>query len=154
MSHHPLVVSRQSYWHAQLDGSDGLAVELATRADVASPDAIEIVGHYDDPREAAAAALEAARAWAARRGDDGRVPVVIVTTDLVPPVLDDAIADDELHKWAERRYQAMPRCDHCGAVPASAWVDPHGVIVGACSESCVEAYVSSSYVDVDEDEAA
>jgi hypothetical protein len=141
-----LYVSRQSYFY----DNGALGVEIATQRDTISPGALgpkygEAITSYDDPREAAAAAIEVAERW--RRDVGDRLPqacFTIAASVLVYPTIEDGRDADELRAWAEHRWQAMAKCERCSEVAnAREWrpLDGGDAVV-ACSESCAEALLS------------
>lgn len=143
----PWFVSRQDYWGEE----NPLAVEIAAGGiDYANADMLGVVyrslgegEEYDDPGEAAAAAIAIAEAW---RRDSGRpadeITVRVGYTGGMSISFEEG-SDDEARAWAERTRAMLPACPHCGKLMGSErWV-PCGVPVdddeACCSEWCCEA---------------
>ena len=123
---HPYCVTRQRYWHE----NGAQAVEIAARLDYSGPDAVEIIGEYDDVRDAAEAAIAAADGWG---------PIVLALNDLVYPVTDDGLTPDECREWAQRRYDALPKCERCGeGFTGSGWGHDLSDGYPFCSEHCAD----------------
>jgi hypothetical protein len=143
-----LYLSRQSYFH----DAGAIGVEIATRRDHISPGALgpkygPAITEHDDPREAAAAAIELADRW---RGDagSGRLPddcFTIAATALSYPTIADAVNAVELRAWAQARFEAMPKCERCGDVHDVDQWRPigGGEPVMACSEACAERLLAA-----------
>lgn len=140
-------VSRQDYWGEE----NPLAVEIAAGGlDYANADmltvAYQFLGEgreYDDPREAAVAAVAVAEAW---RRDSGRaadeITVRVGYTGGMSMPFDEG-TDDEALAWAERTHAGLPKCPHCGDLMGTQrWVPcdfPVDDDEACCSESCCEA---------------
>jgi hypothetical protein len=140
-------VSRQDYWGEE----NPLAVEIAAggveyaNADMLV-DAYAALGEgreYDDPREAAAAAIAVAEAW---RRDTGRSAEEITvrvgyTGGMTMPFEEGTDAD--AREWAERTYAELPKCPHCGELMGNErWVPtdfPVDDDEACCSQFCCEA---------------
>lgn len=143
-------VTRQSYVH----DSGAFAVEIAKALDVASPDALaqkypgEMEG-YDDPRDAASAAVTVRDLWerdmhAGSERGPAWVPFTLATTSLVYPTVEDGWGTAELEQWASAEYERLPKCEHCAApIDGDGWrrLDDVGFddAPAYCSEHCVEA---------------
>ena len=140
-------VSRQHYWGEE----NPLAVEIAAGGtDYANADMLGVAYHslgegreYDDPREAAAAAIAVAEAWrrdSGRTGDEITVRVGYTAGMSIPF---EEGTDDEAHEWAVRAFAALPKCPHCGELMGSErWVPADFPIdddEACCSEFCCEA---------------
>jgi hypothetical protein len=147
-------VSRQIVWP---DGTP--TVEIVPFRDSAGPDMLveqfkkEGEGReFDDPREAAAAAIRVRDAWWAQKGNTRRLEgwekIAITYTGMgdmgVPG--EEIGTDDELQAWAEKRYAALPKCAECGGpiydkekcwYPMDCFKDE---AFACCSEYCVEKH--------------
>ena len=153
-------VTRQSYAH----DSGAFAVEIAKTLDVASPDALaqkypgEMEG-YDDPREAARAAVTVRDLWERDMHDgtergSGWVPFTLATTSLVYPTVEDGWGTAELEEWANAEFERLPKCDHClTPINGDAWrrFDDAGFddAPAYCSEHCVELACAADEQPVD-----
>jgi hypothetical protein len=113
-------VSRQHYWH---DGTR--AVEIVSgSSDNASADMLtpfyRAEGEddtYDDPREAAQAAIRVRNAWVKDvpyGADDAHGVIITGFTTGYGMVVPEEVSDEELMTWAEEEYQKLPKCGHCG----------------------------------------
>jgi hypothetical protein len=143
-------VTRQAYVHD--DGA--FAVEIATALDVASPDALaqrypgELEG-YEDPREAARAAVAVRDLWerdlhASGELRRGSITFTLATSSLVYPTVEDGWGSAELEQWAASEYDRLPKCENCAAaISGDAWrrFEDLGFAdtPAFCSEHCVEA---------------
>ena len=143
-------VTRQAYVH----DSGAFAVEIAKRLDVASPDALaekypgEMEG-FDDPRDAARAAVRVRDLWErdmhdGTERDSGWVPFTLAASALVYPTVEDGWGTAELEEWAIAEYERLPKCERCGApITGDVWrrFDDVGFddAPAYCSENCVEA---------------
>jgi hypothetical protein len=134
-------VSRQHYWGA--DPEDAHVVEIAGGGlDYANPDMLSprYAGEgetYEDPREAAAVALEICKAW---RGD-GRTDAKVAygyTGGYTLPF--EPVSEQELMAWAEKEYRDLPKCDRCGAMrdPDKSWWHGADPDLRYCSQYCAE----------------
>ena len=66
---------------------------------------------YDDPRDAAAAAIEVRKVWQENSGEH----VFVALANPFYPSYANAMTDDEVNAWAEATYEKLPVCAHCGA---------------------------------------
>lgn len=140
-------VSRQNYWGEE----NPLAVEIAAGGlDYANADMLGVAyaslgegREYDDPREAADAAIAVAEAW---RRDSGRpadeITVRVGYTGGMSIPFEEG-TDEEARAWAERTRAALPTCPQCGDLMGSErWV-PWDFAVdddeACCSQWCCEA---------------
>jgi hypothetical protein len=142
-------VSRQSYFYDE--GAYG--VEVATKLDYVSPGELgpmygDAIAAYEDPREAATAAIELAKRW---RGEVGAVRLpgacfTIANNALVYPTVADAMNAREVRAWACRRWEGMPKCERCGDVEGvREWRSTNtDETVVACGESCAEALLDEA----------
>lgn len=133
------VVTRQRYWGAE---GDGCAVEIAAGSkNYASPDALVEKypgewGEFDDPREAVATALAVRAAWM----QDGRPEVALTVTGSggaigVYPTTDDGYSPEDLIKWGNAKYEALPKCQFCGGLGADNYTSRiTGETYVACSD--------------------
>jgi hypothetical protein len=106
-------VSRQDYWGEE----SPLAVEIAAGGlDHANADmlgvAYESLGEgreYDDPREAADAAIAIAEAWRRDSGRPDEITVRVGYTGGMSIPFDEG-TDEDARAWAERARAALPTC--------------------------------------------
>lgn len=109
-------VSRQSYWG--VDPEDQYCVEIASGGiDYANPDML--VKKYDgegeeytDPRKAVEAALSIRDSWKNDKSDEIINVAYGDTMGMTMPFEGDT--DEALKKWAEKKYESLPKCDRCG----------------------------------------
>lgn len=108
-------VSRQRYWG--VPEAEAYVVEIATGGrEYANPDALvpKYAGEmeeYDDPREAAEAAISIMRQWK----KDARRKIHVAygcTFGYTMPFEPSTIKD--LRAWAETAYKELPKCERCG----------------------------------------
>lgn len=152
------MVSRQSNWYD--DGA--YSVEIATQPEFAGPGALarcyhEDFSEYEDPREAAEAAIRLAGRWRTL-AVGGLLPFrcfTIAGNSMVYATVNDAMSAPELREWAGRVFERLAKCVQCGGLIAGdAWypVECMGEEeFGCCSESCAD---SRAYADTDMEEAA
>jgi hypothetical protein len=139
-------VTRQSNYYDE----GAYSVEIARELDYAGPGALvqKYPGEfeeYNDPREAAEAAIRIARAW---RADKGLIDVpyelfTLAMNDMVYATVNDAMTSGELREWAQRVYDNMPKCRHCGDIVNSRALWYPMDFVGeeefaCCSENCAD----------------
>lgn len=96
---------------------------------------------YLDPREAVAAAIRVRDAWTAD-GDPPEEEIPIACGHSLGGLLhlDDSRDDAALVAWAEKTYEAAPKCDMCGDIlPATPWrvIDAFDDAL-YCSEPCAD----------------
>lgn len=109
-------VSRQKYWP---EGTPMVEIALGG-LDYANPDMLmpkyKNLGEgkeYNDPREAAEAAIQIVRAW--RKDGEKRAMVAHgCTGGMTMPF--DPCTIKELQKWADELYEKLPKCDGCGGI--------------------------------------
>lgn len=129
-------VTRQSYWHEE--GAHAVELCEAPSFDYVSPGMLAGdmtgEGEYDDPREAARAAVDLA-------GELGW-PVLLVSgpaLQVVYPSIDDADDPADVLAWAEHRYSELPKCERCEGLGAVQWTNyKSGDQVLACGEYCAD----------------
>lgn len=167
-------VSRQMYWG--VDPEDANVVEIAAGGrDYANPDMLcaKYDGEgkeYEDPREAAEAALEIAKLWR-RDAPDNIISVAYGSTGgfTLPfePERDDTYFDAEkgvevideehtaekkLRQWAEETYDKLPKCDLCGKLlPEEYFIDESGEFK-FCREYCAENWAARQQAEELEEE--
>jgi len=137
-------VSRQVYWP---EGQH--VVEIAPGFDHASPG--QLVAHYkaqgegqefDDPIEAAEAAILVRRAW--QKDSRKRIGLTFGDADIGW----DAHTQKELLAWADKMHEKVPKCDQCGEVLGSKrgdqWQHHDFPDETFCSERCVEKMLEES----------
>jgi hypothetical protein len=143
-------VSRQCNYYDE----GAYSVEIALALDVSGPGALVAkysgeLEEYDDPREAASAAIGIAGAWRkdlAQEDKADELPAECFTVAgnaLVYPTVADAFTADELTAWAQERYERLPRCEVCGDVVASGekYRDEFGESFAACCDVHAETYL-------------
>lgn len=134
-------VSRQKVWP-----SGEPIVEIAWCLDAAGPDMLVPYfrgagegGTYDDPREAAAAAIRVRDLWWA----DGKNPCF---EDWDGVLINDFATDVDLLAWADKKFDALPKCVNCGTPTfGRVWyaADCEGESeFGCCSERCAEVHAA------------
>jgi hypothetical protein len=134
------VVTRQKYWP---DGDE--AVEVSSEFDYVSPDALtpkfadEMV-EFDLPSEAVETALSIAEQWSAELNKN--VPLTLASRRYQTSA-DDAVAADELQRWAQRLESEMPACENCGGLMPDArqrWYHVEYDEIEFCSENCADTF--------------
>ncbi len=134
-------VSRQHYYYG---GNKVVEVEL-NGLDYAGPDMLvngEYPGEckeYDDPREAINVAIAIRDAW--RKDMPGEtIDIALGSTQGMGMEIEATEkTDEELREWAQKRWDALPKCDRCGELIVEKW----GVVDEPdcgdfCSENCVQ----------------
>jgi len=139
-------VSRQIRWP---DGSH--LVEICEGQDYASPGMLvprwSRLGEgqeFKDPREAVSAAVAVCEAWRKVADPDDPVPELAGFATAGGMCATEEVTYDEARAWAERTWERLPKCSHCGdPLPekgkrwrAETWSGEE-----QCSESCAEAVV-------------
>lgn len=105
-------VSRQIYWP-----ESEYTVEIASGGlNFANPDMLcaKFAGEgkeYTDPREAVEAAINIRNAWS-KITDESIGVAHGCTGGMTMPF--EASEESELHEWAEKEYEKLPKCSHCG----------------------------------------
>lgn len=135
-------VSRQCYWP---EGT--LIVEVAaggldySGADMLTPKyrSLGESEEYNDPREAVDAAIKVRDAWKNDKPDEeihlGYGHTGGFGLQFEPSEDDEAIA------WAEKAYEKLPKCDHCGDVLGKhTYTNEYSLVFETkfCSENCAE----------------
>ena len=144
-------VSRQSYWGVEPE--DQYLVEIAQGGcDYAIPDML--VEKYDgegeeytDPREAVKSAIEIAKQWS---NDAPELTVNIghgSTGGMTIPFEGDG--PEELIKWANKRWETLPKCDRCGDILP----EEHFILEDEkfCREYCCEERSRELIEDLDDE---
>jgi hypothetical protein len=151
----------EKYWVYRLSAAwpdGGYYVEVSEGDDTASPDAMgtkyKELGEgrgYENPREAAIAAIRIARQWKkdGHRGEE--IEVVLCANGKFAGEMG-VPADDmtvkELLLWARKEYESMVRCDNCnelvGRETYKNWDDDDVY----CSEYCAEEGLRRVYEDI------
>lgn len=134
-------VSRQSNYY---DGGK-YSVEIAAQLDVSGPGAL--VPHYerlgegdefDDPREAAKAAVAIAQEW----GDEETqtIPITLAMSGMIYATTEDGMSPQETLDWGEKAYSELPLCEECGHhAGVEEWTNFETGDTGMfCSEECAE----------------
>jgi hypothetical protein len=109
-------VSRQKYWG--VDEEDQYCVEIAVGGiDYANPDMLCMIfseqGEYDDPLEAAKAAISVRDQWK-KAAPKLNIRIDYGQTDgNTLPFMDDH-SHNEIIQWAKKELEKMPKCDYCG----------------------------------------
>lgn len=108
----PYTVTRQCQWP---EGTPVVEIS-AGGLDYCNPDALveRYSGEfctYDDPREAVETAIAICRAWRKDGQPKARVGVGATLGMTIPF---EACSYDAARKWAEKKYQELPKCDRCG----------------------------------------
>lgn len=68
---------------------------------------------FTDPREAVEAAIQIAKVWSA--ADEEKIEIGHgATMGMTMPF--SSSSEEEMHKWAEKEYEALPKCAQCGEV--------------------------------------
>lgn len=133
-------VSRQQYWSEE----DSHIVEIASGGlDYANADMLVAkYGHlgegreYTDPREAAKAAIEIQAAWKRDSGLDVAIGAGFTGGFSMPF---DPQSPEEIEAWAEKAYEKLPKCAHCGELMGKdKYGDPSIGEYDCCSEYCAE----------------
>lgn len=95
------------------------AVEIAYGLANSSPDALARhyegeLETYEDPREAAEAAIRLAAEWGKAVGET--IPITRAASGAlgVYPCAADGYTPEETRSWAETEYAAIPKCEACG----------------------------------------
>lgn len=148
MSHKPYYVSRQSNYYDE----GAFSVEIARTFDHASPGMLALdlgpEGEYDDPREAAKAALELARVWKESQGlGADHIPITLSMNHMVYPTVEDDHTED-IMEWAEVQYSLLPKCDQCGSLGAVEYYNHDTDLrVLACTEYHAELLMTEDNYD-------
>lgn len=131
-------VTRQS----NLYDDGAYSVEIAGAWDYIGPGALvekypDEFSEWDDPRDAAEAAIRIARAWRAD-SPGGRVVYTLQMNDICYATVADGMNAAELRQWAQQTWEDVPKCDQCGKPGQDwrLWDDPDGS--GYCSEHCCD----------------
>lgn len=151
----PFYVTRQRSWP---DGTLYVEVESGG-ADSSSPGMLVAkypgeMREYDNPQDAAKAAIEIRRLWQADEPDES-ILIAMGTTGGGLVVQDPAdYSDRHVMEWADRALDDMEQCPHCGErVEELEWANPNSEWSGDkfCSERCAER--AQEFDDKQEDEA-
>lgn len=109
-------VSRQTYWP---DGENVVEVSVGG-SDYANPDMLcvryanEGEGEeFDNPKEAAAAAIEICKKWRVDNQPDAQVAYGC-TGGMTMPF--EGCTFEELESWAKEKYDTLDRCPRCGEI--------------------------------------
>ncbi len=133
----PYTVTRQIQWP---EGAHVVEVSHGGR-DCTNPDALAAkypweFSAFDDPREAAQAAIEICRAWR-RDGERGAKVAHGATGGMTLPF--DPCSARELVAWAKQAWDRLPRCDRCGEVlPVESFRSFDDPDARYCREYCAE----------------
>ena len=133
----PYYVSRQRYYY-----SGENVVEIADDGlDYAGCDMLsgnfKGEGNYTDPREAVDGAIMVLRRWQEESPEDN--PQLAyghslgIGLEFEPSELDEVLA------WAQREWDGLPKCDHCGEVIEEKWILDDFEDMALCSEKCADA---------------
>jgi hypothetical protein len=82
---------------------------------------------YEDPREAAGAAVAVRDRWerdlhAPGESRSGSIRFTLATSSLVYPTVEDGWGTAELEQWAASEYDRLPKCENCAApISGDAW---------------------------------
>lgn len=133
----PYTVTRQLQWP---EGTP--VVEVSSGGiDYTNPDALakKYRGEFetfDDPREAATAAIAICKAW--RKDGEKKAQVGHgATGGMTMPF--DACTYEELLDWADKTYEKLPKCNRCGnLLPAKYYTVPELDDERFCREYCAE----------------
>lgn len=149
-------VSRQRYWP---DGD--LFVEVAVGGlDYANPGMLtqKFINlgegkEFSDPRKAAKAAINIRDAWKKINQDEEINIGCGCTGGMTMPF--DACEDEELIKWAEKRFEAAEKCDWCGDIMPDngKWQHDFSPDFQFCSENCANLDYEE-YMKIDDEERA
>ena len=138
-------VSRQNYYY-----SGQLAVEIAaggieySGCDMLAGD-WDGEGHYDDPRQAATAALELLADWRKRQPEADIRLAFGHNLDLIEGSADATDDGQELLAWAQEEYDQIPKCDRCGGIITG----PDWYLIDFsdearyCSEACADRVLAA-----------
>lgn len=145
-------VTRQSNYYDE----GAYSVEIAYTLDYAGPGALaqkylEDFAQYDDPREAAEAAIKLRRQWVESltsnlaewfRANE-RIRFTLAMNSVCYPTVNDAMSASELRRWARAEYDRLPKCDHCGTIASSEdnYMDEFGDNFTACCSSHADEIV-------------
>lgn len=134
-------VSRQRYWY---QGES--AVELAVGGlDYSGCDALytedkemkRLEGGYEDPREAARAALELQKLWQGKTEEKIGLSYGY-NLDMIEGEVDkEEEAANILLQWAKAEYERLPKCDRCGEIVVESYTI-YEMEEEFCSERCAE----------------
>lgn len=114
----PWTVSRQVQWpegNHVVEISEG-GIDY-TNPDALSPKYSGELEEYQDPREAVETALEIARDWQADSPDEEILIDHGATGGMTMPFDGMELNEEtfaELRAWAQKAYEALPRCNQCG----------------------------------------
>jgi hypothetical protein len=119
----PFFVSRQRYWGVEPNRRNVVEI-VSGGCDYANPDMLSPkyrgeAREYDDPRDAVRTALEIRDAWRANAPELEILIVAGSTGGFTAPLSDDddCVMDEKaLWEWAEKAYEALPKCDECGGL--------------------------------------
>lgn len=154
-------VSRQVQWPT----GDNIVEIAAGGLDRSGPDMLcskfpDEGIEYTDPREALKVAFAIRKDWHEQlRADACANPDISDEVRIEAGYNLDMIAaceeptDVELHEWAEKEWEAAPKCGECGEVVEESYYLP-GLECGLqfCSEYCADKYYAS-FMDSEEDYA-
>lgn len=129
-------VTVQRYWP---DGNT--AVEIAYGGlNYANPDAVDVIGEFDDPREAAEEAIKARRRWQKKTKEE--FPIRIGHTfGFTMPLEEDEnpLSDEDVVEWANKTYAELPKCPMCGdLLRRETYFHIYDPEMLYCSEYCAE----------------
>ncbi len=141
----PYTVTRQLQWP---DGTPVVEIS-AGGMDYTNPDALSAkypgeFETFDDPEEAAQAALQILALWRAD-GQPEAQPAYGATGGMTMPF--DPCTEEELREWARKTKERLPKCDRCGEpLPKHPYI--HLDLDGEkfCSEYCANAAYDISSV--------
>lgn len=153
-------VSRQSNYYDQ----GAYSVEIASQFDYAGPGMLvakfaDEGCEFDDPREAAEAAVRVSEAWGATIANgDPLLPLTIgitlVGNAFVYATVEDSMTAAEAREWAEGEWEAAPKCERCGNLAPAAdnkVATFTGETFTACSDFCADEIVAHD-MDFDPDD--
>lgn len=144
----PYTVTRQRQWP---EGTP--VVEISSGGiDYTNPDALvkKYQGEFetfDDPREAATAAIAICNAWRKDRASKAKVGHG-ATGGMTMPF--DPTTFRDLLRWAKKVFKSLPKCDRCGELlPAKYYTVPELDDERFCREYCAEMAASEAFEPVE-----
>jgi len=153
-------MSDNKYWVCRVAPCYGSAgdydyhVEVAHDFEATSPDALGVkykeLGEgegYEDPREAATAAIKVAARWA--QDESERIGLAWQTrAGGYFGVVADEADEEELKSLAEKEYESIPKCARCGDILGKTWYHDYFGEDKYCSEFCA----TETMRELDEDD--
>lgn len=145
----PYTVTRQLQWpdrYLMVEISDGGFDYV--NPDMLSPKYDGEGETFEDPRDAMDAAIEIFNRW--RADAPGEDICIGYGNTLGYTMPFEASSVPEIKEWAQKEYDALPKCDRCGEILPEEFyfIDDYR----CCSEYCADMIYESMYVNIDAEE--